>query len=108
MTREEEITKAAADYCETNEPSLVRCGDYSFIKGVEWSDKKSPWISVENDLPCNHDDFIYFGTTTLVLTRLEDGNFYVTYMRKSKVTNGWYWITAKPVTHWMPIPKLND
>lgn len=108
MTREEEIAKAAANYCETNEPSLVRCGDYSFIKGAEWSDKnkKSPWISVEDDLPCNHEDFRYFGTTVLVFAMLDNLDVTVTHMCKNKDTKEWYWKDSENVTHWMPIPKL--
>lgn len=77
--------------------------------GLEIADNnpKSHWISVKDDLPCNHDDFKYFNTTVLFLTRLEDGDLFATYMRKGNVTNTWHWVAAKEVTHWMSIPKLN-
>lgn len=117
MTIEEQINEAVNTYMN----GLFEYGveipiedfeniEEGFVAGANWAYEcfKSPWISVEEDLPCNHDDSIYFGTTTLVLTRLEDGDFYVTYMKKSKVTNNWYWVAVKHVTHWMPIPKLND
>lgn len=121
MTREEEIIEAGIEYNMQNSPCCIGGDNFyeqakefnrnkSFEAGAKWADERtqSPWISVEDDLPCNHDDLIYFGETILVLTRFEDGELYVTHMRKSKVTNNWYWVAVKHVTHWMPIPKLND
>ena len=124
MTREEQIECAAKEYSihciDTNEADFYKKYEEkigfiipkynAFLAGAKFADEhhKSQWISVEDDLPCNHDDLRYFDTTTLVFTRLGDGIFSVAYMRKSKVTNNWNWVTVKPVIHWMPIPKLND
>ena len=110
MTREDQILTEAAIYTSTNwETDIPNVLIEAFKKGAEWADENPPcpWISVKDDLPCNHDDFKYFNTTILFLTRLEDGDLFATYMRKSNVTNTWHWVAAKEVTHWMSIPKLN-
>ena len=57
MTREEEINTAASRYIEENTINgYITISDHkdSFIEGAEWADSnaKSPWISVEDDLPC--------------------------------------------------------
>ena len=60
MTRKEEINIAALRYIEENSISAISSNKDSFIEGAKWSDKhpKSPWISVEKDLPCNHEELI--------------------------------------------------
>ena len=80
----------------------------SFEAGAKWADKhpKSPWISVEDDLPCNHEDFRYFGTTVLVFAMLDNLDVTVTHMCKNESTKEWYWKDSENVTHWMTIPKL--
>lgn len=82
-----------------------------FIDGALWADAnpKSPWISVEDDLPYNNPNNIHFGFTNRVLAT--DGkNILVAYMRKNK-DNKWIWWSEDNVdithiiTHWMPFPK---
>ena len=60
MAREEEINIAVSRYIEENSISAILSNKNSFIEGAKWSDEhpKSPWISVEDDLPCNHDELI--------------------------------------------------
>lgn len=62
MTREEQI--AAASYVYG-----MRGSSIDFAAGATWADAnpKSPWISVEEDLPCNHEELIHFGFTNNVL-----------------------------------------
>ena len=70
MTREEQIKKQADIYTDdasnytewsddggwsnSNDIDLV---EKAFIEGAKWADNnpKSPWISVNDDLPCNHE-----------------------------------------------------
>lgn len=84
----------------------------AFEKGAEWADThpKSPWISVEEDLPCNNPNNIHFGFTNTVLVIDEENNTYIAFMVKDK-DNKWSWDSADnfaflhSITHWMPIPK---
>lgn len=75
--------------------------------GLEIADNnpKSPWISVKDDLPCNHpelvDDYIY---TNQVLVKIHDGIFITT--RMTYRSRRWEWFCDGKITHWMPIPKL--
>ena len=65
MTRQEEIRNAIDKIIpispsrngRTYEQSLMATG---FESGVKWADsnQKSPWISVEDDLPCNHREYV--------------------------------------------------
>ena len=62
MIREEEIRNAIDTIIpippyrdgRTYEQALMATG---FEGGVKWADShpKSPWISIDDDLPCNHD-----------------------------------------------------
>ena len=110
MTREEEIYEAAESFCAKANPQLL-VGDYSFIQGAEWADKHpiSPWIRVEDDLPCNHDE--------LINTEYDKETVYVVVIGKDIIAdtdcmeyNGKEWVWQKnsffEPTHWFPIPKL--
>ena len=79
------------------------------------SDPISPWISVNDDLPCNHKDLIeneYKTKKVLVVMRSDKSsskNIEICYMTNQYSSIGnWYWInTLKThVTHWMPLPEL--
>ena len=78
----------------------------AFEKGAQWADNnpKSPWISVDDDLPCNHQDLIHSNYTDRVLISARNGFVEVAFM--SKIENVWVWETPIKVSHWMPIPKL--
>lgn len=111
MTREEEIIEAANKYSEYeyNESTA----NNGFIKGAKWADSKpkSPWISVEDDLPYNHKKLInthinldYEKETVLVFTVTSKGIIDTDYMVYDNY-DGWFWKYGLP-KYWMPMPKL--
>lgn len=124
MTREEQIKKQAdiytddaSNYAEwsddgwsdTNDIELV---EKAFIEGAKWADAnpKSTWISVEEDLPCNHEEFIetgshYLKETIYVITVNKYGiieNNYMILYDDGK----WEWKYGATPCYWMLIPKL--
>lgn len=118
MTREEEIEKALNFYapsywddisCVMSDRELTAsyCG---FRKGVKWADKnpRSPWISVKDDLPCNHKELLDIGsgeTETLMVFVASEKEFPTqTWM---ELRNGhWEWHGCVTPSHWMIIPEL--
>lgn len=114
MTREEEIRNAIdtilpippSEKGRKYEQALMATG---FEGGVKWADEhpKSPWISVDDDLPCNHEELIdttrHCTVSKDVIVRHKDGS--VTFERMIKNYKS-QWIFLSYVTHWMPIPKL--
>ena len=121
MTRKEETKCASKDYINYlldkqeyhNENYTEYDIQQAFEKGAEWADNnpKSHWISVEDDLPCNHEELItadgrYEKNTICVITINKHGiiesNHMVLY------DNGkWEWRYDVPAPcYWMLIPKL--
>ena len=126
MTREELIKKQAEIYTDdaSNYTEWTDDGGWTdsddkefvekaFIEGAKWADNnpKSPWISVEDDLPCNHEELIttdghHEKNTICVITinkyGIIEGNHMVLY------DNGkWEWKYGVPAPcYWMLIPKL--
>ena len=122
MTREEQIKKQADIYTDnasnytewsddggwsnSNDIDLI---EKAFIEGAKWADNnsKSPWISVEDDLPYNNEQLTHSNYTdrVIVLARNEFPEVQFMY----KVEEGvWEWTTLKNVLYWMPIPKLPE
>lgn len=101
MTREEQIENVAY-----KQEELVNMDAESFIEGADWADAhpKSPWISVDDDLPCNHQDLIHSNYTDRVLVSARNGYSEIAFM--SKIENIWVWEIPIKVSYWMPIPKL--
>ena len=66
------------------------------------SDPISPWIRVEDDLPCNHEELINGNVTYPVFVRDINNIYGVTIMMKFIK---WDFMSCN-ITHWMPIPKL--
>ena len=98
MTIQEKIQKKAEGY-----------GIFGpmFLEGAEFA-SENQWISVEEDLPCNHEE--------LISTEYNKETIYVLVIGKDVIAdtdcmeyngNEWVWqnIFFEP-THWMPIPKL--
>ena len=58
MTREEEINKASDELF--NSAPCSKTYKMGFEAGAMWADNnpKSPWISVEDDLPYNHEELM--------------------------------------------------
>ena len=112
MTREEQIRNAVdktfpippSGEGRKYEQALMATG---FESGVQWADNnpKSPWISVKDDLPCNHKELISGEDkrNTIHVFVLVRG--LVVLSRMEKFEGEWHWITDDP-TYWMIIPEL--
>ena len=114
MTREEEINITALRYIEENSINAISSNKDSFIEGAKWADShpKSPWISVEDDLPCNHSDLVLTYndipfSTKRVLVMTDIHTLFLCDMKKDN-GRGWIWnyLTKDKITHWFPIPEL--
>lgn len=126
MTREEQIKKQADIYTDdasnytewsddggwsaTNDIDLV---EKAFIEGAKWADQnpKSPWISVKDDLPCNHSDLVLTYndipfSTKRVMVVTDILTLFLCEMKKDD-DRGWIWnyTTKDKITHWFPIPE---
>ena len=106
MTREDEITIASCAYGS-------RGSSIDFEAGAKWADAnpKSPWISVEDDLPCNHEEMVISSgieekDTLIVLVRFAVGFVDFAYMYYSN--NEWRWNTYFKVSHWMLVPEFRE
>ena len=99
MTREEQIAIASCAYGS-------RGSSIDFTVGAKWADShpKSPWISIEDDLPCNHQELLEAKYETKKVFVLKTGGFPdVDYMLK--VNGKWTWASYKNSKFWMPIPE---
>ena len=106
LTRKEEIgITAEKEFPGTAENAQIseRLG---FILGAHWADihPKSPWISVEDDLPCNYEELVHSNYTDRVLVLSRNGYSEVAFM--CIIEDVWEWNTLITVLYWMPIPKL--
>ena len=104
MTREEAIKKL-----ESLKISLPAAKDEisDIIKLIE-----SPWISVDDDLPCNHGDLVLTYndipfSTKRVMVVTDIHTLFLCEMKKDD-NRGWIWnySTKDKIIHWFPIPKL--
>lgn len=112
MTRGEEIRNAidkiipmpTSESGRNYEQSLMATG---FESGVQWADDnpKSPWISVEEDLPCNHEELISIDDKRYTLYVVAVIHGIIILSRMYKFEGKWSWENDEP-THWMPIPEL--
>ena len=123
---EEEGRCGALDECiDTGEYDCSCCNINRVVKafnrGIEFQKQKSPWISVKDDLPCNHKELIVKDEkgrweTKKVLVRIQetDTSFKRPYFADCKMSkwNGeeygflWHLCSQGYITHWMPIPEL--
>ena len=69
----------------------------AFLEGAEYA-LNNQWISVNDDLPCNHDELKPNSYATYkVIVLLNDGRIRETYMFYDK------WVQyGKKITHWKP------
>lgn len=109
MTRDEKIKQAAYNqYCNSESICFTLMCD-SFRLGAKWADNnsKSPWISVKDDLPCNHKELLLStGCHTIsVFTYKKSGACGIDNMI---IRNGkWEWEAWKEnYLYWMSIPNL--
>ena len=126
MFREYEIEKQASLYTDDADNYLEYSDDRgwtdkndkefvkkAFIEGALWADSnpKSPWISVDEDLPCNHEELIaadgrYEKNTIYVITINKYGIIESNYMALYDDGKwGWEYDVPAPC-YWMLIPKL--
>lgn len=126
MTREEEIREAIKTLqvyvCGDN--GIFECSECidsdiqnAFYQGVKWADKhpKSPWISVKDDLPCNHVELLEDCFQTKYVEACfthSDGSSFVTIVKMVRVDVGigkdcWTWSSnlREHVTYWKPISE---
>ena len=112
MTRQEEIRQAVDTHlpCVDNGRTYIQANAASgFELGVNWADAhaKSPWISIENDLPCNHKELLLSTGyhTVSVFTYKKGGAYGIDNMI---IINGkWEWEAWREnYLYWMPIPNL--
>ena len=106
MTREEEIANAADRAFPTKDYYIPTMEILGFTFGARWADEhpKSPWISVKEDLPCNHKELLYSDTLTKsVIIRNLDGSITLSLMY---LNVEWKWMSEDNPTHWFPIPDL--
>lgn len=113
MKREEQIERASYEFVKNNNVSPhdweLDTKDIvlqTFEMGAEWADEnpKSPWISVKDDLPCNHKELVHSNYTDRVLVLSRRGYSEVAFM--SLIGDVWEWDTPITVLYWMPIPEL--
>ena len=119
MTRKEQIEQGSAiNACYVGGFGIVgritedkmRTYQNGFIRGAEWSDEnpKNLWISVDDDLPCNHREYIdlkYNSYTCQMLVRCKNGIYSIE--RMVIIGGEWGWTGSNYITHWMPIPKIS-
>ena len=95
MTLDEKIQKKAEGYGKLA-PAFLEGADFAL---------NNQWISVEEDLPCNHDELFINDDKKETKTVLSIINGYIMMSRMYKPKHKWHWDSEEP-THWMPIPKL--
>ena len=95
MTIQERIQKKAEGYGKLAP---------AFLEGTEFA-LNNQWISVEEDLPCNHEELFINDDKKETKTVLSIINGYIMMSRMYKPKHKWHWDTDEP-THWMQIPKL--
>ena len=75
-----------------------------FLEGTKFA-LENPWISVDDDLPCNHEELLNAKCQTKGVFILKRGGFPdVDYMLK--IDGKWIWFEYKSPEFWMPIPEL--
>ena len=97
MILQEKIQKKAEEYGEFAQ---------TFLEGAEFA-LNNQWISVENDLPCNHKELLLStGYHTVSVFTYKKGG--ACGMDNMIIRNGkWEWEAWKEnYLYWMPIPKL--
>ena len=95
MTLDEKIQKKAEGYGKLA-PAFLEGADFAL---------NNQWISVEEDLPCNHDELFINDDKKETKTVLSTISGYIMMSRMYKPKHKWHWDSGEP-THWMPIPEL--
>ena len=105
----------ALDDCEAIDVGECSCCNINrivraFNRGIEYQKQKSnsSWISVEDDLPCNHKELLDLLHTKFVITINSKRTVELNYMIEG--LNGWEWAFKKyyDILYWMRIPELPE
>ena len=76
----------------------------SFISGVEWQSKQSPWISVKGKASCD--------TSDDCIVMVANGDIFKAYFSSKnkwmKSNGGYYDEVIDDVVAWMPIPSFDE
>ena len=95
MIIQKHIRKKAEGFGKLS-PVFLEAADYAL---------NNQWISVDEDLPCNHDELFINDDKKETKTVLSIVNGYIMMSRMYKPKHKWHWENDEP-THWMPIPEL--
>lgn len=81
-----------------------------FLEGAKFA-LDNQWISIDDDLPCNHEELIttdgYYEKETInVITISKTGIIYINYMILCDNKWKWKWKYGSIPCYWMLIPKL--
>lgn len=108
MTREEQIKQAAESNLDVSfyTPQDGELLKETFYIGAKWADEhpQSPWISVKDDLPCNHEELIVGNLWTRETIVFNGDDYY--FDRMSLIEGKWYWESNRRAKFWFIIPKL--
>ena len=102
MIIQKHIRKKAEGFGKLS-PVFLEAADYAL---------NNQWISVNEDLPCNHSDLILTYndipfSTKRVLVMTDIHTLFLCEMKKDD-NRGWIWnySTKDKITYWFPIPKF--
>lgn len=102
------------EYIDANDCSCCNINRIvrAFNRGIEFQKNKNQWISIEDDLPCNHSDLVLTYndipfSTKKVLVMTDSHTLFLCEMKKDD-DHGWIWnyLTKDKINHWFPIPEL--
>ena len=98
MTREEQISIASCAYGS-------RGSSLDFTDGAKWADSnpKSPWISVEEELPKQDEEVIVLCDYLNVAPNYKISFGHIVDKTTCQDYNGW---NIPNVVYWIPMPKL--
>ena len=95
MTLDEKIQKKAEGFGKLA---------LAFLEGADFA-LNNQWISVEEDLPYNHEELLLYNNIThQVLVRKKNGEYDISFM--FYFIKWEFIIGLENVTHWMPIPEV--
>ena len=109
MTREQiEQLNELEPYCfETDrEEQWFNVGLQEGLKTAD-ANPKSPWISADDDLPCNHPELIIYESSIyseITIPVIAVIHNFIIMSRMYKEEGKWYWENDEP-TYWFPIPE---
>lgn len=123
MKREQQIEKAALDYCGYGTETIYSHIENAFIAGAEWADANPCWVSVEEALPeCNIQEMETIKMSRVCMVLLKNGTTRIATLNQNydegKASGEPYWFDEiltsdgcwlnQLVTHWFALPKVEE